>query len=247
MKEDYWKIYHKNSKKTGTYIPADIRDWRREWIDIEHKRYPRLERILLPQSKKVNVDLFDTIVSRKSGREFTQENISLEILSTLLHYSVGCSEKANHLLFEFQRRMYPSAGHRFPVETYVVSTITGSELNAGVYHYAPKEHMLEKIKEVHFTEDIKKKLFNEKKIYDAPLYILMTGVFDRTIEKYGERGYRFVLMESGHMAQNFYLVSSALGLNCCSIGGSMLSDSIVEEFLDIDGSNESLIYRMVFG
>ena len=37
--------------------------------------------------------------------------------------------------------------------------------------------------------------------------------------KYGQRGYRYVWIEAGHLAQNLYLVSGALGLASVALGG----------------------------
>ena len=65
--------------------------------------------------------------------------------------------------------------------------------------------------------------------------------------KYGERGYRFILQESGHIAQNVYLLCEALGLKCCALGGFRISDEQIEKFLGIDGLTESIVYTLVVG
>ena len=39
---------------------------------------------------------------------------------------------------------------------------------------------------------------------------IFTGVFERAQAKYGERGYRFVLLEAGHAAGNVLLVAHSL-------------------------------------
>jgi len=84
-------------------------------------------------------------------------------------------------------------------------------------------------------------------VKDASLIIFQTAVFWRTCIKYGERGYRFVLQESGHIGQNIYLVSEVLNLKCCALGGFRISDEQIEKLLDIDGITESLIYTSVIG
>ena len=78
-------------------------------------------------------------------------------------------------------------------------------------------------------------------------YILLaiTGVFDRTQVKYGERGYRYALLEAGHVGQNVYLATQALGLGCCGLAGTR--DLAIEELLGIDGVTESLLYTLVIG
>ena len=73
----------------------------------------------------------------------------------------------------------------------------------------------------------------------------MTAVFSRNQMKYGERGYRYVLLEAGHIGQNMYLNAAALSLKCCALGGTI--DSKLEKFLDIDGITESVVYAVAFG
>ena len=63
--------------------------------------------------------------------------------------------------------------------------------------------------------------------------------------KYGDRGYRHVLAEAGHLAQNLYLISSALGLSCCAMGGYY--DEEINNLLDIDGVGESIVYILAIG
>ena len=49
--------------------------------------------------------------------------------------------------------------------------------------------------------------------------LILTGVFERTQIKYGERGYRFVLLDAGHLAQNILLACEDLRLAAVPLGG----------------------------
>jgi nitroreductase len=53
------------------------------------------------------------------------------------------------------------------------------------------------------------------------------------------------LVESGHIAQNFYLLSVATNLSCCAIGGYF--DDALNKLLDIDGVNETVLYALAIG
>ncbi len=79
----------------------------------------------------------------------------------------------------------------------------------------------------------------------AAAVILITAVFQRTTFKYGERGYRFALIEAGHVAQNIDLVASALGLPAANLGGFF--DRELEMLLDVDGVEQSLVYAVAIG
>jgi len=80
---------------------------------------------------------------------------------------------------------------------------------------------------------------------NAAGFIVISCVFKRTIGKYQDRGYRYVLLEAGHAAQNIYLVSAGLKLSCCAIGG--FTDNLLDESLDIDGVDESVLYILAIG
>jgi SagB-type dehydrogenase family enzyme len=79
----------------------------------------------------------------------------------------------------------------------------------------------------------------------ASLIVFITAIFERSIFKYGDRGYRFVFLEAGHVGQNINLVTNALGLGCTNIGGFF--DRQIDDFLGIDGVTHSTIYMMAIG
>lgn len=45
------------------------------------------------------------------------------------------------------------------------------------------------------------------------------AAWDRLVAKYGDRGYRYALLEAGHMAQNILLTCTALRRAAVPIGG----------------------------
>jgi SagB-type dehydrogenase family enzyme len=80
---------------------------------------------------------------------------------------------------------------------------------------------------------------------NASLIIFITAIFERSVFKYGDRGYRFIFLEAGHVAQNINLVSNALGLGSVNIGGFF--DREIDDFLDLDGVTHSTIYMIAIG
>ena len=75
--------------------------------------------------------------------------------------------------------------------------------------------------------------------------MFVTAVFFRSTFKYGDRGYRFVLLEAGHLAQNACLAAAALGLAAAPIGGYF--DRDVDRQLRLDGLSESSVYALLLG
>ena len=164
-------------------------------------------------------------------RDPQKKGISLEKISSLLYFSAGLSQPGKN-----SSRFYPSAGARYPLELYVLSMDTG--LEKGLYHYYTRMNILESMRREK-NIDINN-AFGQNWIFQSKLIIFITAVFQRTLEKYGERGYRYIYMEAGHIGQNISLNCVHLNLNGCAIGG--FNDDVINKYLDIDGTVESVIY-----
>jgi SagB-type dehydrogenase family enzyme len=79
----------------------------------------------------------------------------------------------------------------------------------------------------------------------AAVAFVISAVLDRSRVKYGDRGYRYALIESGHVGQNMALLATELGLGCCSVGGFI--DDDVNKLLDIQLQSEYALYMVVIG
>ena len=73
----------------------------------------------------------------------------------------------------------------------------------------------------------------------------ISGVFWRSRFKYGLRGYRFALLEAGHVGQNLLLAATALGLAPLPVGG--FYDRERRAPAQVDGVNESALYARSLG
>ena len=240
---DFSGIFHQSSKDLrgggSVNIPLDEAQWPAEWSTVYYKTYPRFKKIPLSLSKP-SADLFDLISSRKTDRNFSNDSLTLEKLSILLKYACGIIEGS-----EFPRRAYPSGGARYPLEVYPIIFNSFAGVPAGVYHYNPKEHALDTLVQHSFSNDDIAQLATYPWVQHASALIVVTAVFWRSQMKYGERGYRYILLEAGHLGQNVYLASTALGLKCSGLGGTL--DAHIESLLNIDGIDESLVYALVIG
>ena len=79
----------------------------------------------------------------------------------------------------------------------------------------------------------------------ASTVFIITGVLDRTRIKYRDRGYRYALIETGHLGQNICLLTAELGLGCYPLGGFI--DHVVNELLDISFQKEFALYLLAVG
>jgi SagB-type dehydrogenase family enzyme len=82
-------------------------------------------------------------------------------------------------------------------------------------------------------------------IHQASFVIAMTALSARNMFKYGERGYRYMLFDAGHLAENLYLTANALSLGCTTIAGFV--DDRLNELIGVDGVNEYGLYLFVAG
>ena len=57
--------------------------------------------------------------------------------------------------------------------------------------------------------------------------------------------YRYIYLDAGHIAENLALAATSLELGSCQIGA--LYDDEVNEIIDVDGTDESVIYMSVVG
>lgn len=215
----------------------------KEWKIIEIKAYPRFPQIDLSFfiNFKIKNDLFKILLTRRSERTFSEKPISLKEIANLIYFSCGVREKK--IDFNETKRTYPSAGARYPLEVYIVN-LKSLDFPFGLYHYNVKRNTLEFLMEGNFQKFFKETT-NQAWVENSSIVVIITGIFERTTIKYGERGWRYIWLETGHLAQNIYLVATALKLKCCAIGG-FKEDELIK-FLDIEETGEVPLYLLALG
>ncbi|OHB67554.1 MAG: hypothetical protein A2Y77_12650 [Planctomycetes bacterium RBG_13_62_9] len=206
-----------------------------------YKTYPGNPRVVRPSyepSPLMSVD--QALNERKSLREYRPEPISLGQLGYLLWASAGIQRAENGHEF----RTAPSAGALYPIETYVVANAVG-ELEPGVYHYGVHNHELERIRAGDLRHQTAAAALGQGMCAAASTVFIWTAIFARSKWKYGQRAYRYIYLDAGHIAGNLALAAVSLGLGTCQIGA--LFDDEVNKLLGIDGVQESVVYMSAVG
>lgn len=209
------------------------------------KEYLATEPIRLPEPTILSATLQDCIDSRTSCRRFADEPMTISQLSTIAAAGYGIRERSYYDGHELLERPVPSGGGLYPLELYfVVRSVT--TIHPGVYHYTPLLHGLEAIRML----DVPRQFLAETFLWqpcvgDASIVVLCAAVLERSLWKYADRGYRYVLFEAGHLAQNVNLVAESLGLGSLNLGGFF--DEQVAAFLDIDTDEEVPLYGIALG
>lgn len=236
------RLYHEQSAITRDWSPRLTSDESyAHALSLDYKAYPDSPRVALPPPVLESAaPLADLVAARRSVPDVADLPVTLDAVSTLLGTSAGVTRPGDLPL-----RAAPSAGALFPVETYLLAFRVDG-LESGIYHYAPLRHDLEWVTDLPDRSEVLARILAPGlAAATPPVIVVLTAVFERVQAKYGERGYRFALVETGHVGQNLSLVAGALGLAGNCIGG--FCDQEANELLGLDGAREAVVYMFLTG
>ena len=183
--------------------------------------------ITLPKPRTSgDVSVEAAIAERRSVRRYSPESLKLKEIGQLLWAAQGITGDKE------AQRAAPSAGGRHPLMLYVCR-------DDGIWRYRPEEHTLTQ----HLEQDVRQSLvevsWRQKFIAEAPCVFIISAIFERTTERYQERGQnRYVPMDAGHAAENLLLQAVALGLGGVPVGA--FDDAGVAKALALPKQEEPL-------
>lgn len=196
-----------------------------------------IEVITLPYpDTEGSVPLETTLQKRRSVRFFKDAPLSLQSVSQLLWAAQGITDRRGF-------RTAPSAGALYPLDIYIVAGDV-SGLENGIYQYKPADHSLMYNAAGDYLQMLSRAALWQDAINHAPAVIVIAGQQEKTTGKYGNRGERYMYMESGHAAQNICLQAVALGLDSVTIGA--FTDQEVAQILKME-KNATPIYIIPVG
>lgn len=243
-------IFHENTK-LFSYLPVpkggviEINKDRLRRISQAFKTYPHCKvKVELPKEFDESEACIESVIQRRrSIREFSGDALALEELAKLLYFCYGITGVLQSEV-PLPLRAAPSGGALYPLEVYpAVFNVEG--LDSGIYHYNVKSHQLELLQLGSFEQSLCECMMGQRMVLKASAVFLITAMFDRNLWKYRERGYRYTLFDAGHLAENLYLMATAMNLGCCAVAGFL--DDAINHLLDIDGVHESTLYIIVMG
>ncbi|MCD6230622.1 MAG: SagB/ThcOx family dehydrogenase [Dehalococcoidia bacterium] len=214
--------------------------------------FPYLIKLPLPQLKG-QISLEESIAKRRSIIRFKAEPLSIYQLGQILWAAQGITSPEKSL------RAAPSAGGTYPLEIFLiigkqaiaissgpeVKRYAGvAELPAGIYYYHANTHALQ----LHRSGDLRTELagasLDQGFLATVPVDIVICAVYSRTLYTYGERGKRYIHMETGHAGENIHLQVTTLGLATVEVGA--FDDVKVRNILKVDSQFKPL-YIMPVG
>lgn len=170
---------------------------------------------------KVSVE--KALLMRRSVRAFKNSPLTLSEVSQLLWAAQGITNTKGF-------RTAPSAGALYPLEVYVIIGNV-KDLSAGIYKYKYSGHELVMISKGDKRAELSDAAFGQAWVKEGAAVIVLSAVYEKTTWKYGERGFRYVHIETGHAAQNIYLQAVSLNLGTVIIGA--FDDEEVKKVLNM--------------
>jgi SagB-type dehydrogenase family enzyme len=202
--------------------------------------------VSLPAAAPLEATLARVIERRASRRTFGSASVAAPALAALLNagYGVTHALEADDGTPLLPLRAVPSGGALYPLEVFVAA-LRVDGLAPGVHHLDPLRSSLETVRAGIEVDEVAALSTYPEIVSGCAALILIAAVFGRSRFKYGLRGYRFALLEAGHVAQNIVLAATALDLASVPLGG--FYDRRADAFLGLDGVNESTLYTIAVG
>ncbi|MGF1567748.1 MAG: SagB/ThcOx family dehydrogenase [Nodosilinea sp.] len=192
-----------------------------------------------PLSWGLRLDAIETtLLKRRSTRQYSGEPFALDALKLLLD-------------FTYQPHHYRDQGldpdpdycDLALLQTFVVALgIDG--LDDGCYYYAPHSEELRQVRFKNFRRDLHYLCLGQELGRDAAAVLFHTADLTAAVAAYGDRVYRYLHLDAGHLGQRLNLAAIRLGLGVSGIGG--FYDDQVNEVLGIP-VDEAVIYITTLG
>lgn len=202
------------------------------------KRYPGFDRLALPAfSSKPALELPEAVAAASGPERFVAESIPLNLLSRILHFTNGVTKRRGSSSPLPGLRAAPSAGALYAGEVYVVAERVRG-LAPGVYYYAVEEHELIAVRSGSRLQEVAGAVTEPGTIEGAAAAILLSNVFERYSWNYANRGYRYALIDSGHIGENLRLAARSAGLGWTQAW--RFEDDALNALLEVDGREEAV-------
>ncbi|MEB3060387.1 SagB/ThcOx family dehydrogenase [Parvimonas micra] len=249
------EIFHKNtalSKENigvfSHYISIAMESGNVKMIK-DYKNFSNYERIDISNYCNRDIDevkLVDVLLNRRSCRSFNGDSIPFNDFATILKYSCCASYKKDEFCFF----TYPiSGGIDSLYFIIIVNNVEG--LDSGIYIFNSIDCELILLSQGFEYTEYEKITASFSLSENSCFSIHIMANTEIKCFKYQDRGYRFLNLEAGHVAQSLCLVAEGVEVGSVASGGFLDLDfldflksrNIKDSFFD----NGILLYEIFFG
>ena len=183
----------------------------------------------LPDFDREEGSVAEALYRRVSQRSYSDDALTLEQAATLLWAAGGLNIDGE----TGPTRTSPSAGGTYPLDFYLVAGNV-QDLSPGIYRYDYLNHRLIPVADEDRRVELAEAALGQQFIAEAPASIVFVAYFERSTGRYGERGERYVYMDTGYASQSLHLQAVELDLGTVAIGA--FDDAEVSAVLETDGA-----------
>ena len=221
---------------------------RQPTAEERHEQQPPLELAYPAEAKLIDLpnplevelpsmEVRTAMAQRISHRKYAPDPLSLEELSFLLWATQGVKRVTSRPV---TLRIVPSAGARHAFETLLlINRVEG--LEPGLYRYAALEHALLRLSASDgINELVTQACLDQNQVRTSAVTFIWVAVVERMKYRYGQRGYRYLHLDAGHVCQNLYLAAEVIHCGVCAIAA--FHDDELNRVLGLDGEEQFVIY-----
>ena len=159
--------------------------------------------------------------------------VTINTLARLFEYALALSAWKQAGEARWALRSNPSSGNLHPTEGYLlIGAVPGLASSPGLYHYAPKEHGLER--RVACPDELYVALMD--RFPPQAFLVGLSSVHWREAWKYGERAFRYCQHDVGHAIGTIRIAAATLGWSAVVL--TCLSDETVENLLGLNRTED---------
>ncbi len=198
-----WQLHHASSILPGDPPQAPtVTGTMKESLASRYKHKTSLA-LSAAQMEWRGGEIEQTMIQRRSTRAFTGE-------------ALFADEFAQMMRFAYQENVPLFAP--WLLETYVVMQ-KGIDVGSGVYYYEPAASVLRMLRAGDFKAQAWHFCLGQDLARDASAMVIHTAHLRRAMDVYGDRAYRYLHLDAGHIGQRLNLAAVKLGLGVSGIGG----------------------------
>jgi SagB-type dehydrogenase family enzyme len=232
-----WELFHENSKGSRDEPPMNDAVAAAYLHQMpESLAYDGYPAVPLPDAPALPAVPVSELLARPAAAALDPAPLPLGDAAALLRYAYGVLDRTAESA-RGPRTVY-SAGSLYPLELFAcVTRVEG--LGPGLCHYDASGHLLHVLRGGDHSQKLAPAIGDGRLAQMAPLLIFVAALPERSVLKYGDRGYRFALLEAGAVVQNIQLVAGALGLAVVHVGDYF--DRMIDDLFAFDGLTLSVI------
>ena len=250
--------YHERTKHSPESVRAGATglDWENKPLPYKiYEDRPTIElpeKLTLPDDPTLSVLTADEVAPDDESRPTDSRRPDLPEprrpdlgdLARLCHYAVGVTRVIERRGTEHHFRAAATTGALYHVDCYVVAGDL-ADLDAGVYHFDPRSHAFDVLREGDFRGVLVEASGREPAVADAPAVVVTTSTWWRNAWKYGDRTYRHAFWDSGTSLANLLAVARVLDLPAQIVTG--FADGTVADLLGVDPAEEAPLELVPIG